>query len=110
MQNTAQAGEIFVQENRPLQLRGAMTIRCTGGTVWITSAGEKRDIFLSTGQSHYSQNDGLTLIEGIGDGWIRLEKNAPAARWQRIRTAARYLWRKLLSRTGRVASGPGWFA
>lgn len=110
MQNTAQTDEILVRENQPLHLRHATTIRCTAGTVWITCVGEKRDFFLSTGQSLHNRGNGLTLIEGIGEGWIRLESAGQATIRLDCRTAIRRFWRKLLSRTGRVASAPDWFA
>lgn len=110
MQNIAQTGEILVRENQPLHLRHATIIRCTAGTVWITSAGEKQDFFLSTGQSHRCQGRGLTLIEGIGEGRIRLENNEQTTIWLNCRTAVKRLWRKLFSRTGQAASAPGWFA
>lgn len=99
--------EIHVRKNKPLGLRRAMIIRCTAGTVWITSPGESQDIFLSTGQSHHCQGNGLMLIEGVSEGWIRLEKCEQPALWQRTRTAAGRLWRKMLSRTDRAASVPG---
>lgn len=110
MQNSGQADEILVQENLPLHLRHAATIHCTAGMVWITAPGEKQDVFLAAGQSHCSQGHGLTLIEGVGKGWIRLENNEQATVRQGWQSAARQLWRKLFSRTGRVASAPDWFA
>lgn len=109
MHGTAPTTEILVRENRPLRLRRAATVRCTAGTVWITSTGEKRDFFLSSGQSRNCPGNGQTLIEGIGEAWICLEENCRPALGSRIGSAARRLWARLFSRTGRAASATGWY-
>lgn len=67
--------EIFLQDNHPVSLRSAMGVHviCTEGIIWITVAGHTEDIFLTAGQSHRLENNGLTLIESIGRGGIRLD-------------------------------------
>ncbi len=44
--------------------------------VWITVAGQFADIFLTAGQCHQVQGNGLTLVESIGAGSIRIGKPA----------------------------------
>lgn len=72
------SGEIRLTENRPVSLRDGrgLRIECTAGVVWITLTGQVADIFLTPGQSHRLQGDGLALIEGIGGGSIRLDRPA----------------------------------
>ena len=72
------SGQIQLAEGHPLSLRGAcgQRIECTTGMVWITVAGQFADIFLSAGQSHQVQGNGLTLVESIGTGSIRIGKPA----------------------------------
>jgi len=81
------AGELVLAENRPLagrRARGARIV-CTGGTVWITVAGEAGDIFLHAGQSHRIESNGLALLEAIGHGSIRIQPPARPlpGRWLR---------------------------
>lgn len=68
-------GELFLAENRPLRVTGAtgLHIHCLSGTIWITTANEPADIFLSVGQSHRIGSGLLTLIESVGQARIRLE-------------------------------------
>ena len=78
------AGEIRLIDNCPISLRGARGLRiaCTAGTVWITVADEPGDIFLSAGQTHVVQGNGLAIVESIGSGSIRIGKpgKQPASR------------------------------
>ncbi|MBS1189069.1 MAG: hypothetical protein H6R10_861 [Rhodocyclaceae bacterium] len=71
--------ELLLREDRPLGLvqgKGC-TIRCLAGIAWLTVAGEAEDRFLSAGQDHRLESDGLALIESLGQqATIRLE---PAA-------------------------------
>lgn len=82
------AGEFVLTENQPLaarRARGALIV-CTGGTIWITVAGEAGDIFLHAGQAHRIPSNGLALIEAVGHGSIRIQahpRQAPLGRWLR---------------------------
>lgn len=73
------SGEICLRDNHPLRLDGArgLRIECTAGTIWITETGQREDIFLSPGQSYRLAGNGVSLVESVGDGRIRL---APPAR------------------------------
>jgi hypothetical protein len=106
------SGDVLAQENRPLRLYRAhdMKIFCTAGTVWITSAGETTDIFLSAGQNHQARSNRLILIEGIGDAWIRLENKERPVFWRRAWATTRRLWQKMINQKDQVASAPGWSA
>lgn len=68
--------EIHLRDGRLLRLADAdgMRIRCLNGTIWITSAGEPADILIEAGESYLICRNGLSLIESIGNGCIRLEK------------------------------------
>ena len=70
------SGEIRLTDNCPISLRGArgLSIACTAGTVWITVADEPGDTFLSAGQTHVVQGNGLAIVESIGSGSIRIGK------------------------------------
>jgi|SoiMethySBSTD1v2_1073268.scaffolds.fasta_scaffold1404808_2 hypothetical protein len=48
----------------PLRLRNCIgcPIRCCAGTVWITQAGDSRDIFLGPGDTFTLDRPGLALI------------------------------------------------
>ena len=57
-----------------LRLRGAAgkTIRCEGGTLWVTQEGRLRDDFLSAGQTLCIAGAGTTLVEAVGGAPARL--------------------------------------
>lgn len=75
------SGEICLKDNQPLRLDDArgLRIECIAGTVWITEVAMPDDVFLLPGQSHRITGNGLSLIEGVGGGRIRLE--APRRRF-----------------------------
>lgn len=68
--------ELCLAENAPIGLKSAQGVRitCTAGVVWLTIAGEARDIFLARGESHLLDAPGLALLEAIGNGQVRFEK------------------------------------
>ena len=65
-------------------VRGARGLRiaCTAGTVWITVADEPGDTFLSAGQTHVVQGNGLAIVENIGSGSIRIGKSGNTPVWR----------------------------
>ena len=66
-------------------------IECVSGRALITAYGERIDFSLREGNVFIIPNDGLTLIEAIGNGRIRVRQPAlPGQAW--------------LARTGRKAS------
>lgn len=83
------SGEICLRDNQPLRLDGArgLRIECMVGMIWITETGHPDDIFLSAGQSYRLAGNGISLVESIGDGRIRLAP--PARRFRLPRPAAR---------------------
>lgn len=74
------SGEICLAGGRPLRLSEARGVRvtCLFGTIWITMAGEVADLILHAGDSCQIARNGLTLIESIGCGRLRLERPAPS--------------------------------
>ena len=78
------ASEIRLIDNCPISLRGARDLRitCTSGTIWITVAGEPGDTFLSAGQSHVVQGNGLAIVESIGSGSIRIGQPGTLPAWR----------------------------
>lgn len=109
MKSEQTAGEILVQEDRPLRLAQARYTRitCVAGCVWITAPSETADIILSPGEHYLCRKKGLTLIEGIGEGWIRLERSLAPTLLQRAVAAAHRLRQGTISRIDRAASAPG---
>lgn len=75
------SAEIRLDDNHPLSLRSARGLRiiCTSGTLWITTTGESGDIFLAAGEAHRVHSNGLTIIESIGSGKLRLENTGIVA-------------------------------
>jgi hypothetical protein len=109
MKSEQTAGDILVQEDRPLRLAQARYTRitCVTGCVWITAPGETADIILSPGEHYLCRKKGLTLIEGLGEGWIRLERGLAPTLRRRVIALARLQWQGTISRTDRVALAPG---
>lgn len=67
--------DIVLAENRPLRLTGArgMALLCTGGCAWITAAGHPDDVFLHTGETWQVGDDGLVLVEAVGQASVRMQ-------------------------------------
>lgn len=78
MKINLQSGDYELSENTPIRLSNArgISVQCTAGTIWITLTGEAGDIFLQAGERWTIKSNGLALIESIGTGRIRLEKQA----------------------------------
>jgi hypothetical protein len=87
------SGEVCLQDNRPIRLQRprGLRITCTAGTIWITVTGEPGDIFLAPGQSHQVSSNGLTIVESIGAGRIRLKRPATFPGLLRLITEIRRL-------------------
>lgn len=66
--------EYRLSENHPLRIAGAAgrQIECLAGTAWITAYGEHTDFMLRQGQRFEMPNDGLTLIDAVGRGTVRV--------------------------------------
>ena len=60
---------LALHPSRSLDIRDGKgtVIAVTKGVVWITQAGDKRDIFLRQGQSFTVDRNGLTLIAAFGE-------------------------------------------
>lgn len=80
------SGEITLADNQPFSLRHGRgrSIVCTGGTIWITVAGNPEDIFLRCGERHEIRRNGLVIVESIGNGRIHIEQRCRASVWQRL--------------------------
>lgn len=109
------SGELSLRENHPVRLSHAtgVVVHCLGGRIWITTPGESCDLFLEAGQQYRIVQPGLTLVESIGEGRVRLELprrgrwHESISRWLNPRrhalgTALCTAWR--FSRTDRAAS------
>lgn len=69
------SSELRLSSNKPIRLSRAQGLRihCVSGTIWVTAADLLADIFLTAGESHRIDSQGLVLIESINEGFIRLE-------------------------------------
>ncbi len=83
--------EYRLSENQPLRLSHAPghKIECLSGTAWITVQGQSADFILRAGQSFDIPGDGLTLIDAVGAGRVRIRLPAPTAIGWAARLAAR---------------------
>lgn len=79
--------EIALQHNQALPIRGAMTVECVAGTVWLTSADRAGDVFLHAGESFAAHGRGLMLIEALGAARVVLQP--PLSRWTRTIAVAK---------------------
>lgn len=61
-------------EHQPLRLENTRQgiIECTSGKVWLTAYDQFHDVVLGTGATFTIPNDGLTLVEAVGYGSIRV--------------------------------------
>jgi len=78
--------EYQLTPNHPLRLEQAegQTVQCIEGTAWITAYGQYTDFMLRSGQEFVVPNDGLTLVEAVGDGRIRVGEPAEQSRMQQM--------------------------
>lgn len=62
-----------------LQLRGAdgTEIRCDGGQLWLTEAGDANDYFLEGRQSHRVRTHGVVVIEALSDATVEIHRLPP---------------------------------
>lgn len=77
-------------------------IACLAGVVWITDAGDPRDLFLARGESLVLSLRGVTLITALEPATVRVVEcaapsQAPATWWAGIAHAVRGLLRWLRS-------------
>jgi hypothetical protein len=68
MSKTLSLVPVALQPGRSLDIRDGKgtVIAARSGTVWITQAGDKRDIFLMPGETFTVDRNGLTLVGAIG--------------------------------------------
>lgn len=95
------SGELSLRNNQPIRLSDAagIVVHCVSGILWITVNCCPGDTFLRQGESYRLPNNGLALIESIGDGRLCLEK--PAGKVVRhfagiVRRLARWCGNRLL--------------
>jgi hypothetical protein len=62
-----------------LQLRGAdgIEIRCLGGQLWLTEAGDPKDYFLEGTDIHRVRTHGVAVIEALSDGVVEIRRLPP---------------------------------
>lgn len=67
-------------QNQPQRLEHAMgqQIECLSGTAWVTFYGDGTDFILRAGQQMVVPNDGLALIEAVGEAPARVRLPLPA--------------------------------
>jgi hypothetical protein len=67
--------ECELHENHPLRMIGAAgrRVQCLSGVAWITSYGQKHDVFLKPGAVYVIPNGGLVLAEAVGECRIRVD-------------------------------------
>lgn len=85
MQLDLQTCELCLADDKLVRLRRArgLTVCCTAGRIWLTTAGETEDIILGAGDEHRLGDNGLVLLEAFGGARVRLE--APATALARLR-------------------------
>jgi hypothetical protein len=75
--NTAiQSGAVFqLYQNHPLRLEQSKNrcVTCLSGRVWITAYNELTDFELNAGDSFVVPNDGLALVDAIGECRVRID-------------------------------------
>jgi Protein of unknown function (DUF2917) len=54
-----------------------LLIECLSGALWITQAGDHRDITLERGQSFELDRNGMAVVYGLGAARFRLERAPP---------------------------------
>lgn len=62
-----------------LQLRGASgaEIRCNGGQLWLTEAGDPADYFLVGWDTHRVRADHVVVIEALSDAIVEIHRVPP---------------------------------
>jgi hypothetical protein len=73
---TIKHGTVFqLTQDQPLRLEQAkdQCVICLSGRVWITAYNESVDFELYAGDLFVVPNDGLALIDAIGEGRIRID-------------------------------------
>lgn len=62
-----------------LQIRGAdgTEIRCDGGQLWLTEAGDPNDYFLEGRESHRVRTHGVVVIEALSDAHVEIHRLPP---------------------------------
>ena len=60
---------VLLAEREVLDIRGGkgIEVRCLGGNVWITQAGDRGDIVLQGGESFVLDRNGLALVTALLD-------------------------------------------
>ena len=104
MFHPTQTAGIVLPENGFFRLRGSRGARivCLGGNVLITASGHYQDIDLGAGDGFVIPNNGLVLVEAIGNATISVEARSRArSPWQRVLRAAR----QACTRLGRLQPG-----
>ena len=86
MQVELRQANIALDAHRVLSLTDAAgaEIEVVAGHVWLTTAGDLRDIFLVPGESHSIERSGLTVINAVEPSVVHVEppQSRPAA-WKR---------------------------
>jgi alkanesulfonate monooxygenase SsuD/methylene tetrahydromethanopterin reductase-like flavin-dependent oxidoreductase (luciferase family) len=104
------SGELCLRHGQPLRLARAAGVRvdCLAGQIWITVTGEPADHFLQPGQSYRISDQGLALIESIGEGRVRLEmaQRENGGWFDRLLRQKPLAGGMVLSRTDQAASVP----
>jgi hypothetical protein len=89
-------GTVFqLTQDQPLRLEQAKDhcVICLSGRVWITAYNESVDFELYTGDLFVVPNDGLALIDAIGEGRIRIDHARRPGKSNHLPTMAALLQR-----------------
>ena len=97
--------EYELTEKHLLRLSNAMgrRVECVSGRALITAYGEETDFSLREGNVFIIPNNGLTLIEAIGNGRVRVKSPALPGQATLARSARRLL--ELLRRLWQAIQG-----
>jgi hypothetical protein len=88
--------EIDLTNGCPIRLNEARGTRvlCLHGIIWITSPGNRDDIFLEAGEAYRIERSGNSLVESIGNGSIRITAPPAGCLKNRIRQMLKRLTKR----------------
>src|SRR5262245_15021651 len=58
-------------------------VKVLTGQVWLTTDGDRRDIFLAPGEAHSIERPGLTVINAVEASVVHVEPPQPRPAWWR---------------------------
>ena len=68
------AGNLHLSLGQTLKIQGGIgsTVCCRQGTLWLTEENRARDVVLGPGSCHVLSQQGITLIQALGEAVVAL--------------------------------------